>query len=221
MKKAISMLLALAMALSLPLAAHCEGTAGGTNDTALTTLSDGGLSAGVQTENSYWNDAMSIGCTFGSNWYFYTDEEIAEQNGLATGMLREDYAKLVEESGSMMDMLAVNTETGENVNITLQRLSLTDALVLDEQKYAEISAEPLVEALEQTGLENVSTSVDEVEFLGEKHPCVRVKALIQDMDFFETLVIVKTGRTVCVVTVACFLEDTTKEVLANFYGEKP
>ena len=77
MKKAISMLLALAMALSLPLAAHCEGTAGGTNDTALTTLSDGGLSAGVQTENSYWNDAMSIGCTFGSKWYFYTDEEIA------------------------------------------------------------------------------------------------------------------------------------------------
>ena len=157
------------------LEAHCEGTAGGTNDTVLTTLSDGGLSAGVQTENSYWNDAMSIGCTFGSKWYFYTDEEIAEQNGLATGMLREDYAKLVEESGSMMDMLAVNTETGENVNITLQRLSLTDALVLDEQKYAEISAEPLVEALEQTGLENVSTSVDEVEFLGEKHPCVRVK----------------------------------------------
>ena len=100
-------------------------------------------------------------------------------------------------------------------------MSLTDALVLDEQKYAEISAEPLVEALEQTGLENVSTSVDEVEFLGEKHPCVRVKALIQDMDFFETLVIVKTGRTVCVVTVACFLEDTTEEVLANFYGEKP
>ena len=67
MKKAISMLLALAMALSLPLAAHCEGTAGGTNDTALTTLSDGGLSAGVQTENSYWNDAMSIGCTLVAN----------------------------------------------------------------------------------------------------------------------------------------------------------
>ena len=106
MKRFAVLLLALAMALSLPLAAHCEGTAGGTNDTALTTLSDGGLSAGVQTENSYWNDAMSIGCTFGSKWYFYTDEEIAEQNGLATGMLREDYAKLVEESGSMMDMLA-------------------------------------------------------------------------------------------------------------------
>ena len=63
-------------------------------------------SLGVHEESSYWNDAMSIGCTFGSKWYFYTDEEIAEQNGLATGMLREDYAKLVEESGSMMDMLA-------------------------------------------------------------------------------------------------------------------
>lgn len=221
MKKAISMLLALAMTLSFPLAAHANGTAGGSNGVVLTTLSDGGFSAGIQTENSYWNDTVSIGCTLGDEWYFYTDEEIAEQNGLVTGMLREDYAKLVEESGSMMDMLAVNLETGENVNITLQRLTLADALVLDEQKYAEISAEPLVEALEQTGLEDVSTSVDEVEFLGEKHPCVRVKALMQDMDFFETLVIVKTGRTVCVVTVACFLEDTTEEVLANFYGEKP
>ena len=221
MKKAISMLLALAMTLSFPLAAHAEGTAGGSNGVVLTTLSSDGFSAGIQTDNSYWNDTVSIGCTLSDEWYFYTDEEIAAQNGLVTGMLREDYAKLVEESGSMMDMLAVNTETGENVNITLQRLTLKDALVLDEQKYAEISAEPLVEALEQTGLENVSTSVDEVEFLGEKHPCVRVKALMQDMDFFETLVIVKTGRTVCVVTVACFLEDTTEEVLANFYGEKP
>ena len=221
MKKAISMLLALAMTLSFPLAAHCEGTKGGSNGVVLTTLSSDGFSAGVQAENSYWNEALNIGCTLGSDWYFYTDEEIAEQNGLVTGMLREDYAKLLEESGSMMDMLAVNTETGENVNITLQRLTLADALVLDEQKYAEISAEPLVEALEQTGLEDVSTSVDEVDFLGEKHPCIRVKALMQNMDFFETLVIVKTGRTVCVVTVACFLEDTTKEVLANFYGEKP
>ncbi len=221
MKKTISMLLALAMTLSFPLAAHCEGTKGGSNGVVLTTLSSDGFSAGVQAENSYWNEAVNIGCTLGSDWYFYTDEEIAEQNGLTTGMLREDYAKLLEESGSMMDMLAVNTETGENVNITLQRLSLADALVLDEQKYAEISAEPLVEALEQTGLEDVSTSVDEVDFLGEKHPCIRVKALMQNMDFFETLVIVKTGRTVCVVTVACFLEDTTEEVLANFYGEKP
>lgn len=221
MKKAISMLLALAMTLSFPLAAHCEGTKGGSNGVVLTTLPSDEFSAGVQAENSYWNEAVNIGCTLGSEWYFYTDEEIAEQNGLATGMLREDYAKLVEESGSMMDMLAVNTETGENVNITLQRLTLADALVLDEQKYAEISAEPLVEALEQTGLEDVSTSVDEVDFLGEKHPCIRVKALMQNMDFFETLVIVKTGRTVCVVTVACFLEDTTEEVLANFYGEKP
>lgn len=221
MKKAISMLLALAMTLSFPLAAHCEGTKGGSNGVVLTTLSSDGFSAGVQAENSYWNEAVNIGCTFGSEWYFYTDEEIAEQNGLVTGMLREDYAKLLEESGSMMDMLAVNTETGENVNITLQRLTLADALVLDEQKYAEISAEPLVEALEQTGLEDVSTSVDEVDFLVEKHPCIRVKALMQNMDFFETLVIVKTGRTVCVVTVACFLEDTTEEVLANFYGEKP
>ena len=221
MKKAISMLLALAMTLSFPLAAHCEGTKGGSNGVVLTTLSSDGFSAGVQAENSYWNEAVNIGCTLSDEWYFYTDEEIAEQNGLVTGMLREDYAKLLEESGSMMDMLAVNTETGENVNITLQRLTLADALVLDEQKYAEISAEPLVEALEQTGLENVSTSVDEVDFLGEKHPCIRVKALMQNMDFFETLVIVKTGRTVCVVTVACFLEDTTEEVLANFYGEKP
>lgn len=221
MKKAISMLLALAMTLSFPLAAHCEGTKGSSNGVVLTTLSSDGFSAGVQAENSYWNEAVNIGCTLGSDWYFYTDEEIAEQNGLVTGMLREDYAKLLEESGSMMDMLAVNTETGENVNITLQRLTLADALVLDEQKYAEISAEPLVEALEQTGLEDVSTSVDEVDFLGEKHPCIRVKALMQNMDFFETLVIVKTGRTVCVVTVACFLEDTTEEVLANFYGEKP
>ena len=57
MKKTISMLLALAMTLSFPLAAHCEGTKGGSNGVVLTTLSSDEFSAGVQAENSYWNEA--------------------------------------------------------------------------------------------------------------------------------------------------------------------
>lgn len=205
MKRLISLLLVLTVVLGLPLAACAADD----------------FSVGVTEGQRYWNDTVGVGCTLGDEWYFYTEEEIAAQNGLAAGMLREDYAKMVAESGSMMDMLALNTETGTSVNVTLQRLSLTDALLINEQKYAEISTESLTEALEQIGLENVGTSVDKVEFLGEKHPCVRVTGVMQGVDFFETLAIFKTGRTVCIVTVGCFQEDTSAEVLACFYGEKP
>ena len=57
--------------------------------------------------------------------------------------------------------------------------------------------------------------------MGGTHPCIRIAAAIQGMDFFETLAIYKAGNTVCIVTAASYGEDTTQATLANFYGEKP
>ena len=189
MKKFTSVFLILALLLCLPAAAAAEG-------------------------NGYWNEEVQLGCTLGENWYFFTDEELAEQMG-------EDYTKLVEESGSLMVMMAVDTQTGASVNLTLQPLSALESKVVGEAYYAKMSAPSLKEALLQMGFEDVEATVGELEFMGSTHPCIRIAAVIQEMDFFETLAIYKVADTVCIVTAASYGEDTTQAALAYFYGEKP
>lgn len=196
MKKFTSVFLILALLLCLPAAAAAEG-------------------------NDYWNEEVQLGCTLGDNWYFFTDEELAAQNGLTAEQMGEDYTKLVEESGSLMVMMAVDTQTGASVNLTLQPLSALESKVVGEAYYAKMSAPSLKEALLQMGFENVEATVGELEFMGSTHPCIRIAAVIQEMDFFETLAIYKAGDTVCIVTAASYGEDTTQAALANFYGEKP
>lgn len=196
MKKFTSVFLILALLLCLPAAAGAEG-------------------------NGYWNEEVQLGCTLGENWYFFTDEELAEQNGLTVEQMGEDYTKLVEESGSLMVMMAVDTQTGASVNLTLQPMSPVQSKLIGEAYYAKMSAPSLKEALLQMGFEDVEATVGELEFMGSTHPCIRIAAVIQEMDFFETLAIYKAGDTVCIVTAASYGEDTTQAALANFYGEKP
>lgn len=206
MKKAISLILTLALVLALPMAALAEEDAFG---------------AGASDETSYWNETLSIGCTMDENWYFYSDEEIMESVQTTAGQLKDDLAEAIKDAGTMMDMMAVNQETGENVNVNLERLSVANSLLVDETKYVELSLAQLGDALEQMGLTVTDIGQDEMEFAGSKHPCIRLTGTIEDIDLFETLVVVKTGRTVIVVTACSYLEDTTDQILSHFYTEKP
>lgn len=206
MKRAISLILVLAMVLAMPVLAMAE---------------EDKFGVGSAEGNSYWNDSMSIGCTMSDEWYFYTDEEIMENVQTTAGQLKEELAEIVKDAGTMMDMMAVNTETGENVNINLERLSLSNSLLITEDTYVEASRQQLSDALEQMGMENVSVEKDEIEFMGQTHSCLRVSGSLQGIDLFETLVVVKSGRTMIVVTACSYWEDTTEEILGNFYNEKP
>ena len=205
MKKTVCILLAMALLVCLPITAAASDEFG----------------IGVSQGNTYWNDAVKLGCTLDESWYFYTDEEILEQNAETAGKLKGDLAEAVKEAGSLMDMMALNTETGENVNVNLERLSIANSLLVDEDKYIEPSAASLGSALEQVGIEGLDLRTDKIAFLGEEHPCIRISGKIQDVPLYETLVVVKTGRTMIVVTACSYLEDTTEEILSCFYNEKP
>lgn len=206
MKKVVSLLLVLTMILTLPIFALAE---------------EDSFGAGTTEENAYWNDSLKIGCTFGDEWYFYTDDEILENNQAVVGQLKDDLAEAIREAGTMMDMMAMNTETGENVNVNLERMSLANSLIYTEDAYVKASVDQLASALEQMGMENVTAEQDEMEFMGEKHPCIRVSGTLEDVELFETLAVVKSGRTMIVVTACSYFEDTTADILSSFYREKP
>lgn len=170
--------------------------------------------------NTYWNETMSIGCTLDENWYFYTREEILELNGMTAEMLDETLAEAVREAGAMMDMYAMNLVTGATVNVNLERLSLSNSLLISETSYIKLSEESLCTVLGQMGCENVQVETGTMEFLGKEHACARVSAEISGVQMYETIVVIKTGRTMIVVTSASFYEDITEEVLSCFFDKK-
>ena len=170
--------------------------------------------------NTYWNENMSIGCTLDENWYFYTREEILELNGMTAEMLDDTLAEAMREAGTMMDMYAMNLVTGATVNVNLERLSLSNSLLISETSYIKLSEESLCTVLGQMGCENVQVETGTMEFLGKEHACARVSTEISGVQLFETIVVVKSGRTIIVVTSASFYEDTTEEVLSCFFDKK-
>ena len=169
--------------------------------------------------NTYWNENMSIGCTLDENWYFYTREEILELNGMTAEMLDDTLAEAMREAGTMMDMYAMNLVTGATVNVNLERLSLSNSLLVSETSYIKLSEESLCTVLGQMGCENVQLETGTMEFLGKEHACARVSTEISGVQLFETIVVVKSGRTMIVVTSASFYEDTTEEVLSCFFDK--
>lgn len=171
--------------------------------------------------NTYWNEQLSIGCILDENWYFYSREEILQLNGMTADMLEGQLKQMMEDGGSMMDMYATHQVTGETVNVTLERLSVANALLISEKKYCEIGVEPLVQGLTQIGFADVEAEIGTMEFMGEEHACIRISAQIEGIPFYETMAVVKIGRTIALATAASAGEDNTENTLANFFSELP
>lgn len=206
MKRAFTLILAALMVLGC----FCGGALAEEEDS---------FGLGDAENNTYWNETMSIGCTLDENWYFYTREEILELNGMTAEMLDDTLAEAMREAGAMMDMYAMNLVTGATVNVNLERLSLSNSLLISETSYIKLSEESLCTVLGQMGCENVQVETGTMEFLGKEHACARVSAEISGVQMYETIAVIKTGRTMIVVTSASFYEDITEEVLSCFFDK--
>lgn len=205
MKRATTLLLALVMVFTLAAispAARAEDNFG----------------TGTIQDNVYWNETMKIGCALDETWYFYSEEEIMETNGLTADMLEGKIAEMIENGGAITDMFAQNLETGATVNVVFKRVSLANSLLYNEKNYIEASTATVEEALTQMGIENVELTIQDMEFMGETHCAVLITGLYSDVPVYEQVAVVKDGRNFIVVTIFSVLEGEAEEVLSCFFN---
>lgn len=205
MKRAFTLILALAMVVTLAAitpAARAEDDFG----------------TGIVQDNVYWNETMEIGCALDENWYFYTQEEILQANGMTADMLEGQIAEIIKEGGTLTDMFAENQETGANVNVVFERLSLANSLMLNETTYLDASESMLKDAFDQMGIEDVIMTQQDVEFMGQEHRSLSISGSISGISIFETLVVLKSGRNITVVTVFSLDEAEAENVLLSFFN---
>ena len=205
MKRATTLLLALVMVFTLAAispAARAEDNFG----------------TGTIQDNVYWNETMKIGCALDETWYFYSEEEIMEANGLTADMLEGKISEMIENGGAITDMFAQNLETGATLNVVFERVSLPDSLLYNEKNYIEASIPTVEEALTQMGIEDVAFTVQEAEFLGETHTVLQITGLYSGVPIYEQIAVVKDGRNFIVVTIFSVMEGEAEEVLSCFFN---
>lgn len=204
MKRVFTLFLALAMVLTLA----------GISPAA---RAEDKFNFGSTQDNTYWNETLKIGCTLDENWYFLNEEEILQANSMTVEKLDGKLAEMVKEGGSMIDMFAQNLETGATVNLVVERLSVVNSLVIDEKKYLDISQPTLDEAMAQMGIEDVEITQESMDFLGQEHQSIVITGSFNGVPVCETMVVVKSGRNMTIITVFSAVEGEVEEVLASFF----
>ena len=177
MKRYISLLLAAVMALTMT---ACGGRSdtdtediggtvrpGVTENTGTGTVQPGtddetqdGFEPGSVSGGVYANEFAGIGCKLDDSWVFYTQEQMAELNGVLTeGTDSEDVKAMLADSPSIFDMYAVSTDGLMTMNVVFQNLGLLGGAAVSAQDYVELSAGELGDTLSAYGYENVAVQV--------------------------------------------------------------
>lgn len=176
---------------------------------------------GEVSESTYWNDQLSIGFELASSdWYFYSEEEILEVNQIAGDMLGDDFQKALDSLNNYTAMFAGNSVTGENVNITVEKLSGLNALIISEESYMQLGVKGLEEALKQMGVEDFTSSSEDFTIDGETHPGSRITYTLQGVPIYQIVVIIKTDGKMLNLTVTTMQADACDDILKGFFRSK-
>lgn len=194
-----------------------DGTeADGASDTGSELEAEDDVSLGTNDGTIYENAYFGIGCKLDDQWVMQTDEQILELNNLVADKVSDKFAEVFESGVVITDMMATNVNQVDTVNTGIEKLNGV-AMLVDENKYIELSDPQVVEMLGSMGIENITSTRMETEVAGKKRATLLIQGEYSGVPVYEKMVcIVKSGY-MFVMTACTWGEDKTDEVLSNFY----
>lgn len=179
---------------------------------------EGASVLGATDGGHYENVYFGVAYDFGAEWYVATDAELADLIGITADAIGDAaFEQALEESGFAYSVYATADEGLTTLSVGVENLGILYGLTLTEEEYIDMSEGMLVEALESVGLTNVTTEKVTMTLAGAEHPAVKVYGQIYEIDFFETIVVIKSGNYIACVTAGSYVEDVTDEILGGFY----
>ena len=181
------------------------------------------IERGVIENNVYENAFLGIGCELDEDWVFYTDEEIAENNGIAVEMLEdEELQELLEENPTLTEMWATYEDGILVTGINIENLGLLYGMVLDEDAYIDLSLEGVERSIEAAGLEDDKAEKITIEFAGAERSAIRVTGMYGgEVAFYQTQVCIKVGSYMALILLQSSDEDLTEELAGLYYALEP
>jgi hypothetical protein len=220
MKKLICAALTLAMLLALAAFGAPAAMADKTPKSAASSKAE--LKAedmfGEKEKNRYVNRSLGIQAEFPRDWTILSDEEAASLMGIGLDVLdNEKLTDLLDQNAAVFDLYAMKTDnSGDNLNIQLQKLNTLQNTLLPEEQIAAASAKELEDMMKGTGMEITSIEQSTVVFAGEEHPCLSITMEIQGVAAYERLVLIKGGDYYACITAFSLDQARAEEMLDLF-----
>lgn len=163
------------------------------------------------------NEYLGLGCEFPDSWFFSSEQEIAELNGMTLEYIPEDYTEQMKNADIVYDMLARSQAGIANVNVIFQKLTALQVLTYDTREAIEGTLGVVKEAYENMGYTNVSASLDEVQIDGKTLDCMYLRAEMGDLTMYVKAFMVLCSGRVANITIAASSEAELQQLADGFY----
>lgn len=139
---------------------------------------------GKKTANMYLNEYFDISLEMpDANWVILNDEQLSQQLQIVQAVMDDNGVKnLMDQGGIYYDLYAVNQQTSDNINITLQKIPYGQAAAAGgsemEKTLLEVIGVQAGTAYEQMGLQGFGYEVGTVNFRGEEKQALFMEVAI-------------------------------------------
>ena len=147
---------------------------------------------GKKTANMYLNEYFNISLEMpDANWVILNDEQLSQQLQIVQAVMDDNGVKnLMDQGGVYYDLYAIDQQTNDNINITLQKIPFGGqgaeaALDSMEENLLNMMGAQLVATYEQMGLQGATYEVGTVNFCGEEK-----KALFAEVAILKQCVVI-------------------------------
>lgn len=202
----VALILSLLMLLSL--------TACGNKDTNTVPYTPG-TTVGTTYTNEYFGFTVTLDES--SGWTFYTSEQLAQLIGQSSEVLdnSETVTESLERSKDAMEMFAIRTDNA-NLSVMVENMGAANGAKYDESTYVDTALTNLAQKLTNAGHTNVSTKKTTLAFAGEEHYGIIINTEMHGVSMEQTMVCVKMGNYVAIVTAVSGLDESSADLLAVF-----
>ncbi len=205
MKRLLLFILSAIMLLSLP---ACS---------SLTAPPEPEFTLGTVNGNVYENTFIGIGCTLGSEWTFFSDEQIKQQNNVAADLAGEEFQKMMENATVVYDMFASHSNQINTVVVNLEKVDKLQLAVLDYDSYFEGTVEPIKQSLGNMGFTNITHNIGSVKIDSTDFTCLNVNSELGDFKMYQTVIAIKCNGYLANVTLSGDSPEAIASALECFY----
>ena len=171
---------------------------------------------GTTVGNTYTNEYFGFTVTLDENsdWSFYTIEQLAQLIGQSSEVLdnSETVTESLERRKNDIEMFAIRSD---NASISVL-VDTANGAKYDESTYVDTALTNLAQKLTNAGQTNVSTKKTTLAFAGEEHCGIIINTEVQGVSMEQTMVCVKVGDYVAIVTAVSGLDESSTDLLAVF-----